>query len=116
MRIECNTTITKLSANADKTAIQLVTCENTLTKQSYTRQIDEVIVSHGYNREASLAFDEAIAIPKRMIIILKEKQQVKQPILVFLLRVIFYHLMEKSICYLGHSKMQPMRSILLKRI
>ena len=116
VRIECNTTITKLSANADKTAIQLVTCENTLTKQSYTRQIDEVIVSHGYNREASLAFDEAIAIPKRMIIMLKEKQQVKQPILVFLLRVIFYHLMEKSICYLGHSKMQPMRSILLKRI
>ncbi len=65
VRIECNTTITKLSANIDKTAIQLVTCENTITKQSYTRQIDEVIVSHGYNREASLAFDEAIAIPKK---------------------------------------------------
>ncbi|MFJ7373417.1 NAD(P)/FAD-dependent oxidoreductase [Lysinibacillus capsici] len=65
VRIECNTTITKLSANIDKTAIQLVTCENMITKQSYTRQIDEVIVSHGYNREASLAFDEAIAIPKK---------------------------------------------------
>ncbi|CAM5701946.1 Ferredoxin--NADP reductase [Lysinibacillus sphaericus] len=36
-----------------------------LTNQSYTRQIDEVIVSHGYNREASLTFDEAIAIPKK---------------------------------------------------
>ncbi len=65
VHIECNTSITKLTANADKTAIQLVTCENAKTKQSYTRQIDEVIVSHGYNREASLAFDEAIVIPKK---------------------------------------------------
>ncbi|MFJ8459348.1 NAD(P)/FAD-dependent oxidoreductase [Lysinibacillus xylanilyticus] len=65
VQIECNTTITKLTANADKTAIQLVTCENSKTKQSYTRQIDEVIVSHGYNREASLEFDQAITIPKK---------------------------------------------------
>lgn len=65
VQIECNTTITKLSANTDKTAIQFVTCENSRTNQSYTRQIDEVIVSHGYNREASLSFDEAIAIPKK---------------------------------------------------
>lgn len=65
VQIECNTTITKLSANPDKTAIQFVTCENSRTNQSYTRQIDEVIVSHGYNREASLTFDEAIAIPKK---------------------------------------------------
>lgn len=65
VQIECNTTITKLSANIDKTAIEFVTCENSQTKQSYTRQIDEVIVSHGYNREASLIFDEAISIPKK---------------------------------------------------
>jgi ferredoxin/flavodoxin---NADP+ reductase len=65
VQIECNTTITKLTANADKTAIQLVTCENSKTKQSYTRQIDEVIVSHGYNCEASLEFDQAITIPKK---------------------------------------------------
>ena len=65
VQIECNTTITKLSANPEKTAIQFVTCENSRINQSYTRQIDEVIVSHGYNREASLTFDEAIAIPKK---------------------------------------------------
>ncbi|MET4560304.1 thioredoxin reductase [Lysinibacillus parviboronicapiens] len=65
VQIECNTTITKLSANTDKTAIQLVTCENSKTKQSYTRQIDEVIVSHGYNREASLTFEESMTIPKK---------------------------------------------------
>lgn len=65
VQIECNTTITKLSANIDKTAIEFVTCENSQSKQSYTRQIDEVIVSHGYNREASLIFDEAISIPKK---------------------------------------------------
>ncbi|MFJ7951672.1 NAD(P)/FAD-dependent oxidoreductase [Lysinibacillus sp. NPDC096418] len=65
VKIECNTSITKLTANTDKTAIQLVTCENSLTKQSYTRQIDEIIVSHGYNREASLAFEPSIAIPKK---------------------------------------------------
>lgn len=65
VKIECNTSITKLTANTDKTAIQLVTCENSQTKQSYTRQIDEVIVSHGYNREASLAFEPSIAIPKK---------------------------------------------------
>ncbi|MGE7945396.1 NAD(P)/FAD-dependent oxidoreductase [Lysinibacillus sp. NPDC093688] len=65
VNIECNTSISKLTANADKTAIQLVTCENTKTKQSYTRQIDEVIVSHGYNREASLELDQAITIPKK---------------------------------------------------
>ncbi|MDM5247711.1 NAD(P)/FAD-dependent oxidoreductase [Lysinibacillus sp. G4S2] len=65
VQIEYNTAITKLTANADKTAIQLVTCENSQTKQSYTRQIDEVIVSHGYNREASLEFDQAITIPKK---------------------------------------------------
>lgn len=65
VKIECNTTITKLTADADKTAIQLVTCENTHTKQSYTRQIDEVIVSHGYNREASLELEQAITIPKK---------------------------------------------------
>jgi thioredoxin reductase (NADPH) len=63
--IECNTTITKLLANEDKTAIQLVRCENSKTKESYTRQIDEVIISHGYNCEASLTFDEAISIPKK---------------------------------------------------
>lgn len=65
VQIECNTTITKLTANTAKTAIEFVTCENSQTKQSYTRQVDEVIVSHGYNREASLAFDEAISIPKK---------------------------------------------------
>ncbi len=49
---------------------------------------------------------------KRMIIMLKEKQQVKQHSQVFLQQVIFYHLMEKLICYLALSKMQPMQSIL----
>jgi len=65
VQIECNTTITKLTANTDKTSIEFVTCENSQTKQSYTRQVDEVIVSHGYNREASLTFDEAISLPKK---------------------------------------------------
>ncbi|WPK13177.1 NAD(P)/FAD-dependent oxidoreductase [Lysinibacillus louembei] len=65
VKIECNTTITKLISNADKTAIQFVTCENAITKESIVRPIDEVIVSHGYNYEASLEFDQAIAIPKK---------------------------------------------------
>ncbi|WP_107839079.1 NAD(P)/FAD-dependent oxidoreductase [Metasolibacillus meyeri] len=65
VQIECNTTITKLTANTEKTAIQFVTCENSQTQQSYTRQIDEVIVSHGYNRESSVEFDEAIALSKK---------------------------------------------------
>ena len=65
VKIECNTSITKLTSNADKTAIQYVTCENSKTQENSIRQIDEVIISHGYNREASLDFDEAIALPKK---------------------------------------------------
>ncbi|ATP39902.1 thioredoxin reductase [Solibacillus sp. R5-41] len=63
--IECNTSITKLTSNADKTAIQFVTCENSKTKECYTRDIDEVIVSHGYNCESSLEFEPSITVPKK---------------------------------------------------
>ncbi|WP_042478569.1 NAD(P)/FAD-dependent oxidoreductase [Bacillus ndiopicus] len=65
VKIECNTSITKLTSNADKTAIQYVTCENSKTQESSIRHIDEVIISHGYNREASLEFDKAIILPKK---------------------------------------------------
>lgn len=63
--IKCHTSITKLLSNADKTAIEYVTCENSITKESYTRPVDEVIVSHGYNCEASLEFEPSITMPKK---------------------------------------------------
>lgn len=75
-----------------------------------------MIVSHGYNREASLAFDEAIVIPKKDDYYFEGKAtgETAQPGIFAAGDIL--RLKEKSICFSEHFKMQPMRLTRLKRI
>lgn len=56
-----NTEIHALVANDEKTKIQQVVLKNVETEELSTVGIDDVLVNHGYDRESSFVFDEAIA-------------------------------------------------------
>ena len=55
-----NTQIKTLIANDEKTKIKEVVLENVATNETSTIKIDDVLVNHGYDREASFTFDEAM--------------------------------------------------------
>ena len=55
-----NTQIKTLIANDEKTKIKKVQLENVLTNETSTIEVDDVLVNHGYDRESSFMFDNAL--------------------------------------------------------
>ena len=55
-----NTQIQSLVANEEKTKIKEVILENVATNETSTIVVDDVLVNHGYDRDASFTFDTAI--------------------------------------------------------
>lgn len=55
-----NMQIKKLVANDSKTKITEVLLENVVTNEVSTIEVDDVLVNHGYDRESSFTFDEAM--------------------------------------------------------
>lgn len=58
------TSITKLLANKDASAIERVECTRHDTEETFELEVDEVIINHGYDRDASLLENSELPIER----------------------------------------------------
>lgn len=57
-----NTTIERLISNKEKTKVHQVVLKKSDTNQTLLQKVDHIIVSHGYNRDASLQFTSTTSL------------------------------------------------------
>lgn len=64
--VQCvfNTEITKLIANAEQDAIETVELTDCQTKKSFSFNIDDVLINHGFDRDASLLENSPIPLER----------------------------------------------------